>query len=230
MNKINQGIILCALKSEAQALMSAFRENFIIKKGPFPTLVASTQTGNISIIQTGLGFQGLQEKKEWILNSFNPRFFINFGLAGAISSHLELGDVVMITQVYDCSSGTTTELLNSPNNPHPASFKLACLEENQRKSIRKNIKCVIGGSVRWAVESESHKVILAQKYSIDIVDLECFFIAELAQNAEIPFYSFKIISDYANENTQKDFFTNKKKILQDGSYSVAQAIRIIMQT
>lgn len=64
-----------------------------------------------------------------------------------------------------------------------------------------------------------------KKNKIDLVDMECFAIAKVAYNENVPFFSVKYASDMADSNADKDWL----EVLTKNPIDLEQQISIILE-
>ena len=151
-----------------------------------------------------------------------PELVINYGTAG--SRELPIGELVDCTRFiqrdmnatqFGFSKGQTpfddTEIVldfrNKPLNPDYS-------REHHINTIKKHLVCGSGDNFVDNVENEIEM--------IDVFDMEAYALAKVCYHYDIPFISFKYITDNVNESSPKDWEDNlgdgitefKEKILR----------------
>jgi len=127
---------------------------------------------------------------------------INAGFAGRLSNRLPLKTVVHVNQLIDPVSGKTVKLMSACKFLGPT----ACFDDDSSPLQGRLL------TVDKPVIKDTEKKILFDKYDADIVDMEAWDIFKLSKKLDIPFISFKLISDNANENTTATVTTDKHKL------------------
>jgi adenosylhomocysteine nucleosidase len=137
-----------------------------------------------------------------------PELVINYGTAG--SRELPIGELVDCTRFiqrdmnatqFGFSKGQTpfedTEIVldfrNKPLNPDYS-------REHHINTIKKHLVCGSGDNFVDNVENEIEM--------IDVFDMEAYALAKVCYHYDIPFISFKYITDNVNENSPKDWEDN----------------------
>ncbi|MCM8527831.1 MAG: hypothetical protein NE327_15020 [Lentisphaeraceae bacterium] len=123
--------------------------------------------------------------------------YINVGIAGAVDSELNLGDVV---EAKSFSVFNSTELPESSQYI----FSMAYPEINFG-----DLKIASSTAPVWDEES---KKILSQQ-NVSLVDMEAYAFAKTCMDFEIPFKVLKAVSDKLQKNSQVDFLENAKQAI-----------------
>ncbi len=177
--------VIAALKSELLPILSAFN---ITEKHPLDSGTLY-QGRNLHLLRTGVG--GVCARVfESYLQDYRPRLVINLGLAGALNPAIRPGQIFRINRVH-CLTPTRS----IPLNPLPAA-----------KSFTKADVL----TVKQAVTQTGERDWLHALSSAELVDMEACYLAERCAAAGISFAAFKIVSDLADERTQKDFMARYK--------------------
>ena len=123
---------------------------------------------------------------------------INFGVAGALNSELELNTIYPIRTHYLYEQNKPQ--FKSYTNLHPSTFDcITSFERVLKKETQEKLSC------------------FAQ-----IVDRESWLMAKIAKDQQMPFLSFKLISDYASEQTQCFDIKGQAKIYSDQLFAFYQ--------
>ena len=126
-----------------------------------------------------------------MLKEFNIKEIINLGIAGSLSTQLEVGEIYEIRCVY-LEDNAKIQFQSYTLNPN-ASFD--CITAHSR------------------VLNNDHRIQLAP--IADIVDRELWAIAKVAHNYKVNCKSFKLISDLAGDQTQCFDLKEKAKEYSD---------------
>lgn len=124
---------------------------------------------------------------------------LNVGFAGSLNTGLALGQVVLIKKIF-YESDKKTVILNSSDQS---------LAENFAKN--QELSSVTLLTVKNPVADTSLRDKLRQKTNADVVDMEGHHIFAIAKEKNIPFISFKIITDNANSDTWQSVMQNSDK-------------------
>lgn len=162
----------------------------------------------IPIFQTGIGKINSATNLTKIILEETPDIIINFGSCGNLKD-FKVGDIIEVGTVY--------------NNIDVRPFaEYGCTPESNDCEIKlgkSNVKCFTTDQIY-----DNTRTDYAQKYldmidKCDIVDMECYSLAYVAKKFDIPFFSYKWISDDGNvdtweENASVGFMNFREHLLQ----------------
>jgi adenosylhomocysteine nucleosidase len=174
-------LIVGALKGELIPFINHFN---IIQKNKLglATLYAQKQ---VHVIRTGVGQESALSTLTSYFKSYNPTNIINVGTAGALNPDIPVGSIHHIKTFVDEKSRA----------------KLSIAENISYMAYRQSTLL----TVTIAVIDSKRAQELNKSFSADLVDMEAFFIAELSAKRNIPFSSFKIVSDRADKTAETEF-------------------------
>lgn len=156
--------IVAAMEAEIAPLVRGWRRHTIEHDGEeivlFESQKAVAAVGGMGWKNATLAAKALVDEKRCML-------LLSVGLAGGLTSHLKVGDVVEPALVVSETSG--------------ANFQIASGKGTLVTAER--------------ISSSDKKRMLAEKYSADAVDMEAAAVAEVAAKANVPFRAVKAISD-----------------------------------
>ena len=138
------------------------------------------------IFYTGVGLVNSTLSLTQFIEVARPERIINLGTAGSLN--IPIGELVEVSGVVQ---------------REPI---LKFLKKEMRLNCITSLPQVVCGSA-------DHIEILnkEQKYSYDIVDMECFALAKVCQTYKLPFHSVKFITDMSNDQTQDVWKMNLEK-------------------
>ena len=182
MNK-KKTLIVCALKRETQDQLD----------------------DNYNVIYTGVGkinatFRLHSELSE-IYNSYQelPKLVINYGTAG--------GRRILIGQLVDCTKFIQRDMdatgLGFMRGQTPFEKNIPTILESTKvkfNPIGKHYVCGSGDNFVEDIENEIDY--------IDVFDMEAYALAKVCNHYQVPFISFKYITDNADGNSSKDWEEN----------------------
>lgn len=164
------------------------------------------------IFQVGIGKINAASNLTEILWNEEPDIVVNFGSCGNLKNH-KVGEVLEVGTVY--------------NNIDARPFaEYGCTPETnfcEIKLTKTNIKCFSTDQFY-----DSHRIDYSEKYlemidKCDVVDMECYALAQVCKQREIPFISFKWVSDDGDSSKWQENaaigFENFKLKLQEYFFS-----------
>ena len=178
--------IVAALKSELDDLIQAIGplNKSFIENG---SLYAAS---GVHLLRTGIGAENAQRVLNRYLDQFQPEKIINIGTAGALNLGLQSGQIFSITGIINAADVDKIKIMQ--------------LQE------LKNTKSAILLTIDNPVLDEVCRNDLYNKFKADLVDMEGYYFAKIAAQQNIPFYSVKIITDFADRSAETDFLNNYK--------------------
>ena len=178
-----QPMIVCALKRETQGQLD----------------------DDYDVVYTGVGKINatfhLYGKLGEIYNSYQelPKLVINYGTAG--SRELPIGELVDCTKFIQRDMDATGLGFIRGQTPFEKDIPLV-LESTKVKfnPIGKHYVCGSGDNFVEDIENEIDY--------IDVFDMEAYALAKVCHHYQVPFISFKYITDNVNEHSSKDWEEN----------------------
>ncbi len=186
---------------EAILIVSALREEslHIIKRlnssqinGSPYIYISSLDHKTVYWLITGMGKKNVQFNLKYFLTRYKVSRILSIGVSGGVSTDLAFGDLV----VQDTSS-----ILDSNKKLAPISFSHDFLQDITElfklKSIPYSIKH--GLTVDYVIDSPKAKEQLSH-LPVSLIDMESYYIAELAHSSRISAASVRFILDPYNES------------------------------
>lgn len=152
--------------------------------------------GDFTILYTGVGkVQAATALAKHLCQFHKPDLIINYGTAGGLNP--------MVTGLNEVGAFVQRDMIAEPQAPRGSiPFSDPVLSDIKTAAPTMQIRCGTGDSFvmgpdPWFVTAD-----------IDCVDMEGWALAYVAQQYNIPFRSWKYISDMADENAMKEWTTN----------------------
>ena len=152
------------------------------------------RTKNIHMLRCGLGQKSAEIVLKTYLKNHTPQIVINVGFAGCLLAQ-DCSDYTRAVQtVVDAASGRHYTLQLPPNLPAEKVTRVLTVPD--------------------AITEARHRDRLYQKFGMELVDMELAAIASVCAESNLPLYSFKLVSDQANEDTKSEFMANYKRLAE----------------
>lgn len=187
------------------------------------------QINNIHIIlfKSGIGKVNAAIGTTLLIDRFSPNYIINTGSAGAFSEELNIGDVVIPSEIRHHDVDTTIFGYEYGQIPGmPAAFspdsKLLSITETALKRINSNAATdkVLGTGDSFMDTNISPKNFDKFLPKIDAVEMEAAAIAQTCYQLNIPFVIIRSISDAPGKEAKETF----KKYLETASKNSATMV------
>lgn len=170
------------------------------------------------VIKCGVGKVNAARATQVMLDHFEIDYIINLGVAGALNSMLDVGDVVIAKKViqhdfditaFGHSKGYITGVGAFIESNHNLLEEFSSvLEEMPERNYKIKMGIVATGDI-FCTESWMKDKIRA-KFNADVVDMECAAIAQVCYLSEKPFIAIRSISDSPNGNNVSVYDNNLK--------------------
>jgi adenosylhomocysteine nucleosidase len=167
----------------------------------------------VAIIKCGVGKVFAALITQHVIDAYSPSAVISTGVAGAVSSSLKIGDVVVSRDCihhdldvralgFERGQIPYSDFRFFPADPDLARAALATRLESGHKTVSGRI--LTGDQFISGDRGESHAY-LTEELQGDAVDMESAAIAQVCFVNETPFVSVRTISDYADGTAHVDF-------------------------
>ncbi len=167
-------------------VVCALRDEFIIESSKIDLLYTGVGKINAAICIT-----------EYLLKNTIPEYVINFGTAG--SKTIEVGKIVDCTKFIQRDMDATGLGFEKYETPFDTKFsKIIDFSLFEKNPINLCLTCATGDS--FINSNDSHIG--------DVVDMEAYALAKVCFKYDIPFISFKYISDGADTDANIDWKKN----------------------
>ena len=181
-------VIAAALKAELQPFILHYKTGKKINTNGGSLYIADD---TLHLLCCGLGGEAFGKTLSHYLQKYRPDIIINIGTAGIINKDIKQGEVISVNKVYKAGSRESFELIPVKG------FKTGRLL-----------------TVDEALTSRKLRDSYFLEYQADLADMEAWYGAQLSAEYNINFRCFKIASDHADENAEKDFMKNYKQLTQ----------------
>lgn len=178
-------VLLFALPQEYAGMKQLVGPWGLSTRDPFKSLVHRVPGKELLLVETGMGRDRMIEALGWILGKVRPDLVVASGFAGSLTQDLVVGDVCLgeVFASLDLRShGETASriVLEIP-------IRLAQFCDTQR--IRRMLMVTVNQSAPKEPLSKQYENTPA------IVDMESYFLAESCRQMNLPFLSFRAVSD-----------------------------------
>ncbi len=194
------------LLAEAKPLLQQVTNRKYYKRGSREMYTGIFFDKKISLIISGCGKIKSATATQLLVDTFPAKQYIHYGTAGAISSKLKIGDIVVATQVIEHD---VVELF--PHKAPPPRYKIAPLV--LKNTVQNNDFSLVWGIILSGDEdviNTKRRNQLNNLYKGLSVDWESAGFALTCQLNMVPGHIFRGISDYAHEHTSSEYKKNQQ--------------------
>ena len=157
-----------------------------------------TKSSKIDLLYTGVGkINAAISITKYLSKRTLPEYVINYGTAG--SNTIEVGKIVDCTKFIQRDMDATGLGFKKHETPFDTKYpKIIDFSFFEKNPINMYLTCATGDSF---INSEDSHI-------GDVVDMEAYALAKVCYKYDIPFISFKFISDGADTNANIDWKRN----------------------
>ncbi len=204
--------IIAAMKIEADGLIASMTEVCQTKISNINFYLGRLNRIKCVVAVSGIGKVFAAVCAQTMILNFKPAFIINTGVAGAISSEISIGDVViaknLVQHDVDTSAlGDPVGMISGINKIYfPCDEKISEAIFNCA-NLFEDRKCIFGtvASGDKFICDKGDKKRISELFSADACEMEGAAIAHVCYINEIPFCVMRVISDGGDENASFDY-------------------------
>ena len=217
--------ILTAMSVEYNQVAAMMQDTETLKSGPQEFLVGTIGENKVVLLQCGIGKTNAASGVTNLIMTFHPQCIISTGVAGGIDEKLNVMDVVVGNQVCyhdvfcgdDCDPGQVQGL--------PKLFSGNENLINIATSLQTEVRIVPGliCTGDQFITNRAELDIIKAKYPEGLaVDMESAAIAQICHLWNVPFLSFRIISDTPGVNAHFEQYLNFWETMADKSFTITK--------
>ena len=218
--------IITAMSSEQKQLANQLENPTERKEGPFTYTEGTIKNNTIILMQCGIGKVNAAAGAVEMIRNFAPDCIISTGVAGGIDSCLNVMDVVVSSRIvyHDvwCGEG------NAYGQIQGLPLYFTGNETLYQCAISLDTETVIHGGLicsgdKFITDRQELETIKANFPEGLAVDMESASIAQVCHLYEVPFISFRIISDTPGAEKHLEQYKNFWGEMADRSFHVTEA-------
>lgn len=217
--------VLTAMSVEYRQIASMMSDTATVVSGPQEFLVGTVGQNRIALLQCGIGKANAASGTTNLIMKFQPGCVISTGVAGGIDTRLDVMDIVVGTEVCyhdvicgdDCDPGQVQGLPRFFAGDQHLADTATALETDVH--IVSGLICTGDQFITNRNELDEIK----KKYPQGLaVDMESAAIAQVCHLWQVPFLSFRIISDTPGVKAHFRQYLNFWDTMAEKSFSVTR--------
>ena len=218
--------IITAMSSEQKQLANQLENPTERKEGPFTYTEGTIKNNTIILMQCGIGKVNAAAGAVEMIRNFAPDCIISTGVAGGIDSCLNVMDVVVSSRIvyHDvwCGEGNTYGQIQGLPLYFTGNETLyqCAISLDTETAIHGGLICSGDKFITDRQELETIKANFPEGLT---VDMESASIAQVCHLYEVPFISFRIISDTPGAEKHLEQYKNFWGEMADRSFHVTEA-------
>lgn len=204
--------IIGAMEQEVAILKEALVGCASTVKGGCTFYTGTINNVNVILLQSGIGKVSASVGTTLLIECFQPDFIINTGSAGGFDSSLNLGDVVISTEVRHHDADVTAfgyemgQMAGQPAAFHADSTLIDIVEKTlQGMADTHAIRGLICTGDAFVCTPEKQAFIRQHFPNVIAVEMEASAIAQTCHQFGMPFVVVRAISDVADKESPMSF-------------------------
>ena len=219
--------IVSAYGKESKPLRSKLKEIRREEIHTFVSFLLQQDDEEVIVVKSGSGQERGKAASEFLINRYHPKLIINCGVAGAISPHRQIGDVVISEDVIEYDVNTDEAAKRTAYQTDPDLVKTA-LQASVKSFIEGNIvpgTILSGDSV---IDTQEKKEKLWNRYKGECVEQEGAGVARVCQAYHLPWVVIRGISDHADERVLDEFKKNFDRAAQNAAMVTFELMKMLI--
>lgn len=220
-NKMNCIGIIGAMEEEVTALKEQMQQVQVIRKASMEFNEGMLEGKKVVVVRSGIGKVNAAVCTQILIDDFAVEAVINTGIAGSLKNEINIGDIVLSTDVvhhdmdargfgYAKGQIPRMEVLS-----FPADESLIALGERMCREVNPEIQVFTGrvASGDQFISDQNVKEQIIQEFQGYCTEMEGAAIGQTAWLNQIPFLIIRAISDKADDSATVDYPTFEKQAI-----------------
>ena len=173
-------------------------------------------------IKAGEGRICCASASQLIIDKFEPDFIFDVGAAGSLTEKLSTNDIVCAKYSFEYNVDTSKELFKTPSDYKTWTILNKVSSKEASKEFLNWARETMGATIKIGNIASGEKDVdnkeLSQKLHEKLDAIACNWetsaVLKTAQLNKVKSLSFRVITDYADEDMNEDYNANNKKALE----------------
>ncbi|MGF1772939.1 5'-methylthioadenosine/S-adenosylhomocysteine nucleosidase [Vibrio wakamikoensis] len=226
--------VIGAMEQEVSILKAALTNLEETKKGGCTFFTGQLDGADIVLLQSGIGKVAAAVGTTILLSDYQPDVVINTGSAGGFESSLNLGDVVISTEVRHHDADVTAfgyEIGQMAGQPAAFAADQKLMDVAEQALAQMEDKHAVRGLIctgdEFVCRPERQAVIRANFPGVIAVEMEASAIAQTCHQFNTPFVVVRAISDVADKESPMSFEEFLPLAAQSSSEMVVKMVELL---
>lgn len=214
--------IIGAMEVEVSSLKSAMKVSRMLKKAQMEFLEGELEGCQAVIVRSGIGKVNAAVCTQILVDEFGVDGVINTGIAGSLKAEINIGDIVLSTDVLHHDMDATGFGYPLGQIPQMDAFSFQADEQMRRlakevcEEVNPEIRVFEGRVVSGDqfISSREVKDKIKENFDGCCTEMEGAAIAQTAYLNQIPFVIIRAISDKADDSATMDYPTFEKQAVE----------------
>ena len=217
--------VIVAMDKELKQLRTLLEDGVSEHVGALEFICERIEKNEVVLQKCGIGKVNSAIGTVEMIRQYKPDIIISTGCAGGASTQMEVGDVVIGTEMvyHDAYCGEEQQFGQVMGMPprYKANPQLVLMAEQVEHGAGVHEGLIVGGD--WFVNSRDKMQQILQRFPEAVaVDMESTSIAQTCYIYKVPFVSFRVISDVPLKDHQASQYYDFWDRMADGSFHVTK--------
>lgn len=214
--------IIGAMEVEVASLKSAMKVSRMLKKAQMEFLEGELEGCQAVVVRSGIGKVNAAVCTQILVDEFGVDGVINTGIAGSLKTEINIGDIVLSTDVLHHDMDATG--FGYPLGQIPQMDAFSFQADEQMRKLAKEVCEEVNPEIRvfegrvvsgdQFISSREVKDKIKENFDGCCTEMEGAAIAQTAYLNQIPFVIIRAISDKADDSATMDYPTFEKQAVE----------------
>ena len=214
--------IIGAMEVEIASLKSAMKVSRMLKKAQMEFLEGELEGCQAVVVRSGIGKVNAAVRTQILVDEFGVDGVINTGIAGSLKAEINIGDIVLSTDVLHHDMDATG--FGYPLGQIPQMDAFSFQADEQMRKLAKEVCEEVNPEIRvfegrvvsgdQFISSREVKDKIKENFDGCCTEMEGAAIAQTAYLNQIPFVIIRAISDKADDSATMDYPTFEKQAVE----------------
>ena len=214
--------IIGAMEVEIASLKSAMKVSRMLKKAQMEFLEGELEGCQAVVVRSGIGKVNAAVCTQILVDEFGVDGVINTGIAGSLKAEINIGDIVLSTDVLHQDMDATG--FGYPLGQIPQMDAFSFQADEQMRKLAKEVCEEVNPEIRvfegrvvsgdQFISSREVKDKIKENFDGCCTEMEGAAIAQTAYLNQIPFVIIRAISDKADDSATMDYPTFEKQAVE----------------
>lgn len=214
--------IIGAMEVEIASLKSAMKVSRMLKKAQMEFLEGELEGCQAVVVRSGIGKVNAAVCTQILVDEFGVGGVINTGIAGSLKAEINIGDIVLSTDVLHHDMDATG--FGYPLGQIPQMDAFSFQADEQMRKLAKEVCEEVNPEIRvfegrvvsgdQFISSREVKDKIKENFDGCCTEMEGAAIAQTAYLNQIPFVIIRAISDKADDSATMDYPTFEKQAVE----------------
>ncbi|HXX82197.1 MAG TPA: hypothetical protein VEI46_11655 [Thermodesulfovibrionales bacterium] len=205
--------IFSAFPHEIGLLVKNLNAARISKTLPFTLFRAPCASGEVIVVQTGMGIRNAETSLDFVIKEYSPHMILSSGFGGALYDNATIGELIWASRVL-LVNNAVRDTIDLPDSDHLFN------RLSQKLTVRKGSVVTLE---QWTKKPEIKRT-LPRALPFPVCDMETFPLAKATITRGLPFVAIRSITDLSHEEIPPELLSVSD---ESGNYRLARSLKVL---